>query len=73
MVQESAGKYAALSAACSHQCCTVGYVKSTKGFLCPCHGSTFSATGQVTGGPAPTGLQKLSVCADACGVYVTVP
>ena len=73
VVLVTAGKYAALSAGCSHNCCTVSWLKSRNEFQCPCHGATFSATGQVTGGPAPTGLQKLSVCADACGVYVTIP
>ena len=73
VVQVSAGKYAALSSSCSHSCCTVSWLKSRNEFQCPCHGATFSPTGQVTGGPAPTGLQKLSVCADACGVTVTIP
>lgn len=71
VVQPTAGQYVAYSAACSHQCCTVHYSSAQKEFVCPCHGSTFSTDGKVTGGPAPTGLAKLQVCADACGVTVT--
>jgi hypothetical protein len=29
--------------------------------------------GRVTRGPAARSLQKLAVCADACGVTVTIP
>lgn len=71
VVQVSAGNYAAFSAACPHMCCTVGYDKLVSEFVCPCHGSTFSQTGRVTGGPAPNGLTPLAVCVDGCGVHVT--
>jgi nitrite reductase/ring-hydroxylating ferredoxin subunit len=73
VAQPTAGTYVAFSAGCPHQCCTVAYNKSHNEFLCPCHGSTFNTSGDVTNGPAPHGLQKLSVCADECAVYVTVP
>jgi len=73
VAQPTAGKYVAFSAGCPHACCTVAYNKGRTEFLCPCHGSTFNTSGQVTGGPAPNGLQKLSVCADECGVYVSYP
>jgi len=73
VVQPTAGKYVAFSASCTHACCQVGYASGAKEFLCPCHGSTYDLTGQVTGGPAPSALPKLQVCADACGVYVTLP
>ena len=73
VAQPTAGKYVAFSAACSHACCTVSYNKNRTELVCPCHGATFNTSGQVTGGPAPTALQKLTVCADACGVTVTYP
>jgi nitrite reductase/ring-hydroxylating ferredoxin subunit len=73
VAQPTAGNYVAFSAGCPHQCCTVAYNKAHNEFLCPCHGSTFNTSGAVTGGPAPNGLQKLSVCADECGVYVSYP
>jgi Rieske Fe-S protein len=73
VAQTSAGTYAAFSASCPHQCCTIGYNEAHSEFVCPCHGSTFDQSGRVTGGPAPAGLSSLAVCADECGVYVTTP
>jgi Rieske Fe-S protein len=73
VVQPTAGHYVAFSASCTHACCTVTYQKSAGEFVCPCHGSTYDLNGRVTGGPAPTDLPKLSVCADDCAVYVTIP
>lgn len=73
VAQPTAGKYVAFSAGCPHQCCTVAYNKSRTEFMCPCHGSTFNTSGQVVVGPATKGLQQLSVCADDCGVTVTLP
>lgn len=46
--------FRALSAVCTHLGCTVG--SQGKGYHCPCHGSTFSADGGNTGGPAPRPL-----------------
>ena len=71
VAQTSAGTYAAFSASCPHECCTIGYNKTHAEFVCPCHGSTFDGTGRVTGGPAPRGLSPLPVCTDECGVYVS--
>jgi Rieske Fe-S protein len=74
VAQPTSGKYVAFSAGCPHQCCIVGYDSKHTQFLCPCHSSTFNVTsGQVTGGPAPNGLQKLTVCVDECAVYVSYP
>jgi Rieske Fe-S protein len=71
VAQPSAGHYVAFSASCTHACCFVTFQKTE--FVCPCHGSTYDLNGQVTGGPAPAALPKLSVCADECAVYVTIP
>ena len=49
-VQSLDGKYAVYSLICTHLGCVVGTAGDT--FSCPCHGSTFSATGAVTHGPA---------------------
>ena len=73
MAQPTAGVYVAVSGGCPHQCCIVGYNAKNTEFLCPCHQSTFNTSGQRTGGPAPTGLQKLTVCVDECAVYVSYP
>lgn len=46
----------ALSALCTHQACVVEW-DTTEKFVCPCHGSEFSAMGAVLRGPAPTPLR----------------
>ncbi len=50
---------AAMSLICTHLGCIVS--ESEEGFGCPCHGSKFSAEGEVIGGPAPRALAWLSV------------
>lgn len=49
----------ALSAICTHQGCIItDYDSSSQQFVCPCHGSRFNTTGQVTKGPAGSPLSK---------------
>lgn len=49
--------FVAVSAICTHQSCTItNYSNST--YTCPCHGSQFNTSGQVTKGPANTSLKK---------------
>jgi Rieske Fe-S protein len=47
----------ALSATCTHQNCTITG-QYNQDFVCPCHGSMFSASGQVLSGPAPRALTR---------------
>ena len=57
IIRTSATVFSALSAACTHQGCTVNYISSTAILRCPCHGGTFNATtGAVLGGPPPSPL-----------------
>lgn len=56
-------KFLALSLLCTHKKCTVDYTGS--GFECPCHGSTYSATGKVTNGPATKNLKSYKTTYDA--------
>lgn len=51
---EGNGVYRALSSYCSHEGCSVN--PAANGFRCPCHGATFSADGERTGGPVSRGL-----------------
>jgi cytochrome b6-f complex iron-sulfur subunit len=48
-----------LSAKCTHLGCIVNVTE--QGFLCPCHGSRFDATGQALSGPAPKPLPCFKV------------
>ncbi len=60
--RDARGLYA-MTAICPHQQCSIGdsgTVSPTE-IKCNCHGSRFSANGDVTGGPAPTGLEHYKV------------
>ncbi len=50
------GDFLAVSAACPHAGTTILFQNSTTNFRCPNHGSVFTATGQVTNGPADRAL-----------------
>jgi Rieske Fe-S protein len=61
ITQPRAGSFAAFTAVCTHQGCTVSTV-SDGTIDCPCHGSKFSITnGSVVGGPAPSPLTAVSI------------
>jgi cytochrome b6-f complex iron-sulfur subunit len=53
----STGEYIALSQVCTHAGCTVEF-NGFSSFNCPCHGSSFTKTGAVTGGPASSPLKS---------------
>jgi len=65
------GNYIALSMICTHAGCTVQYDGLGDQIFCPCHGSTYSDNGQVTGGPAPSSLQtyKTSLSGNSLRIY----
>lgn len=71
VTQPTAGEFKAFSAICTHQGCTVaGVVNGT--ISCPCHASTFdAATGQVTGGPAPTPLPPKTVTVSGSSLTIS--
>ncbi len=56
---------AAVSLVCTHLGCVVKPLD--EGFICPCHGSKFSADGNVIGGPAPRALPWLEISRRADG------
>jgi cytochrome b6-f complex iron-sulfur subunit len=59
LLSDAEGVYA-ISAACTHLGCIVS--RDAEGYFeCPCHGSRFEPTGEVTAGPAPRGLDWLEV------------
>ena len=62
-VARDAGGVYAMSAVCPHAGCLLDDSATTiaAGLYCPCHGSTFDASGNVTGGPARSSLQHYAV------------
>jgi Rieske Fe-S protein len=61
VTQPAAGTFAAFSAVCTHQGCTVDAVADGT-INCPCHGSKFKiADGSVANGPASQALEKKKV------------
>lgn len=55
------GGFLALSRTCTHLGCSVPWDEEKGAFVCPCHGSTFSLTGEVLTGPAPRPLDTYPV------------
>jgi nitrite reductase/ring-hydroxylating ferredoxin subunit len=63
VTQPTKGEFKCFSAVCPHQGCNCNAVQDGQ-IVCPCHGSMFAiATGDVTQGPATTGLtaEKITV------------
>lgn len=59
-----------LAVNCSHLGCSVNFNKDRHQFECPCHGSIFSMTGQVTHGPALVALSHLSCKTEGDGALL---
>ncbi len=57
------GGFAAYSAICTHQACTVAYQMESGKLACPCHGSVFdpARSGAVVTGPAQTPLPNTDI------------
>jgi Rieske Fe-S protein len=61
VTRHDTGHLSALSSICTHQGCEIGWSAGQKQFICPCHGSRFSAVGGVLHGPAHRPLGTFSV------------
>lgn len=66
--RDASGIYA-MTLICPHQGCDIGQRGSVSksGLYCACHGSSFDANGNVTGGPSPGPLAHYAVSEDAAG------
>jgi nitrite reductase/ring-hydroxylating ferredoxin subunit len=66
--RDAKGVYA-MTLTCTHQGCDIATRGSVSpaGISCACHGSTFDANGNVTGGPASGPLAHFAVSVDAAG------
>ena len=54
--RDDQGKLHAVSAACTHMGCIVGWNENDRTWDCPCHGSRFALDGEVIHGPAVKAL-----------------
>lgn len=59
VTQGPKGQVEVLSAICPHLGCTVSWQAGQDRFVCPCHGSEFSADGRHLAGPSPRGMDRL--------------
>lgn len=71
LYRTAASSFMALAMVCPH----AGYSPieiTSSGFFCPVHGSSFSKSGGVQGGPSPSGLSTFSTTYNATAGTVTV-
>jgi menaquinol-cytochrome c reductase iron-sulfur subunit len=59
-IRRSATEVTIFSPICPHLGCRYNWHPDKQEFICPCHGSIFSTTGKVLGGPAPRPMDTLS-------------
>jgi menaquinol-cytochrome c reductase iron-sulfur subunit len=59
VIKHSASEITVFSPICPHLGCYFDWHPEKKEFTCPCHGSIYSVTGKVLGGPAPRPLDTL--------------
>lgn len=61
VVRTGEEEYMVFSAICRHKKCNVKYKHEKNAFVCPCHGSTYDMTGQVTKGPSKDNIIQYKV------------
>lgn len=64
-VFHAADGFFAMTAVCTHLGCLTRYEKENNRIFCPCHGSRFSTSGEVTDGPAPKPLPRLQMTVES--------
>lgn len=60
----------AFSPRCTHLGCAYHFDSAKQRFVCPCHGSLFSLSGEVMAGPAPRPLDRLPTRIDGDRLWV---
>lgn len=71
VLEQKGGTLSALSAKCTHEGCTVQFVRADALIWCACHNGKFSIDGRVISGPPPRPLAAYVVEGDLKGT-VTV-
>jgi cytochrome b6-f complex iron-sulfur subunit len=71
VVRNPRGIYVLISI-CRHLGCTPNWFGDQQRFRCPCHGSIYDITGNVTGGPAPRTLWRTAVSIDPVDGQIVV-
>jgi len=61
LYKDEQGALHAVSPVCPHAKCSVGWNNAEKSWDCPCHGSRFTADGEVLTGPARQGLEVIEI------------
>ncbi|MGE0538717.1 MAG: ubiquinol-cytochrome c reductase iron-sulfur subunit [Dehalococcoidia bacterium] len=59
--RESETEFIAFAVNCTHLGCPVRWEQTASLFLCPCHGGTYYASGDVAAGPPPYALNRYPV------------
>lgn len=59
LARTSESAFSAIDAVCSHESCTITGMAGTT-YVCPCHGSRYSRSGQVLAGPAQASLRHFA-------------
>ncbi len=70
VVKHSATDATVFSPICPHLGCVYDWHASVGEFICPCHGSVWSATGKVVAGPSPRPLDTVPYKIDGGELYV---
>jgi len=61
LLRDSAGRFSAVSATCTHMGCLLTWQDSGRRLLCPCHGAAYDAEGTVVSGVARHPLPHIMV------------
>lgn len=70
VIRRSDTELTVFSPICTHLGCHYDWDASARQFICPCHNSRFSITGQVLSGPAPRPLDTLPYKVEDGALYV---
>jgi menaquinol-cytochrome c reductase iron-sulfur subunit len=73
VVKNPEGGITAFSPRCTHLGCAYRWEGPRHEFVCPCHASRFSVTGQVLSGPAPRPLDRYEVKVEGTRVWLKPP